>query len=228
LQIPAVLLLTTTLVKAATVSGKVELTGGRSRNFAGVALWLEPVGAKAPHPQAGTHRILQKGKRFIPHVSVIPIGTTVDWPNGDPVFHNAFSNFAGQPFDTGLYPPGTTYKIRFVREGVVRVFCNIHSTMSAVIVVVDTPWYTTSASDGAFRIDNVPPGEYTLKIWHEGASEEQLKTLDRRLTVDAGGADAGTIRLAESRYPTVPHKNKYGRDYAPEPPERVPYGGRSR
>jgi plastocyanin len=227
--VQALLLLTLILpTQAATLTGKVELTGSRSSNFSGVALWLEPIGAKAPQPQAGTHRILQKGKRFIPHVSVIPVGTTVDWPNADPIFHNAFSNFAGQPFDTGLYAPGTTHKIRFVREGVVRVFCNIHSTMSAVIVVVNTPWYTTSAADGSFKIDGVPPGDYTLKIWHQGATDEQLKALDRRVTVDASGTTTGAIRLTESRYPTPPHKNKYGRDYGPEPPDRVPYGSRPR
>jgi plastocyanin len=228
--LPAGLLLTAAAY-GATVGGRVELTNprgspARQKNFTGVAVWLEPVNGPAPKPAAGTHTILQKGKRFTPHVSVVPVGTTVDWPNRDPIFHNAFSNFAGQPFDTGLYAPGSTYKVRFVRDGVVRVFCNIHSTMSAVIVVVKTPWYAVTDRDGSFRIDNVPPGEYVMKLWHERAPEAGLKSLERRITVGGEGAALPVVTISESRIPPPPHKNKYGREYGPEPDEKAAYGGK--
>ncbi|MEZ5352879.1 MAG: hypothetical protein R2762_09605 [Bryobacteraceae bacterium] len=212
----------------AAITGRVEIAGARQKNYTGVAIWLEPVNGPAPKPAAGTHRILQKGKRFSPHVSVVPVGTTVDWPNRDPIFHNAFSNFAGQPFDTGLYAPGSTYKVKFVREGVVRVFCNIHSTMSAVIVVVKTPWYAVTGRDGTFRIDGVPPGEYQMKIWHERADEASLERLERRVTVSAEGAILPRVTLIESRVARPPHKNKYGRDYGPEPRDKAVYGGAGR
>jgi plastocyanin len=106
------------LLPGASLTGRVQIAAATAgRSFEGVAVWLMPVQGKAPAPAAQTHRVLQKNKRFSPHVSVISVGSTVDWPNLDPIFHNAFSNFAGQPFDTGLYPPGGTQRTRFQREG---------------------------------------------------------------------------------------------------------------
>jgi hypothetical protein len=150
----------------------------------------------------------------------------VDLPNLDPIFHNAFSNFAGPPFDTGLYPPGGTRKIRFTRDGVVRVFCNIHSAMSAVILVVNTGWHAVTGRDGAFKIEGVPPGDYRLKVWHERAREEVLGELARTITIADAGLTLPLMRISESGYLELPHKNKYGREYPPEPAERPSYGGR--
>jgi plastocyanin len=219
---------------AASLTGSLQLIDSREssvrkdKDYSGIAVWLEPLEAKPALPPSGTHTILQKGKRFIPHVSIIPLGTLVDLPNLDPIFHNAFSNFAGQPFDTGLYPPGGTQRIRFTREGVVRVFCNIHSNMSAVILVVNTRWYAVTGRDGAFKIDDVPPGGYRLKIWHERARQEVLGELERTVTIAAGGLNLPLIPISESGYLALPHKNKYGRDYPPEPAERPSYGGKRR
>ena len=126
-------------------------------DYSGVVAWLLPVDA-APAPRdnvknGGKHaRLIQRDKTFTPHVLAIETGTTVDFPNFDPIFHNAFSNFSGQLFDIGLYAPGTTKSFRFQRSGVVRIFCNIHPAMSAVILVVDTPYFTVSGRDGEFEI----------------------------------------------------------------------------
>lgn len=213
---------------AATISGQFNLSnarGAKGRTAEGIAVWLEPAQGKAPIPEGRVHVITQKGKRFIPHVSVVPVGTLVDLPNYDPIFHNAFSNFAGQPFDTGLYPPGGTHKIRFQRDGVVRVFCNIHSTMSAVIVVVPSAWYASSSNDGSFRIRNVPVGEYTLKVWHERATEATLKALERKITVAGGDVVIPPMAISESGFVEVPHANKYGKPYG-KPPEDKAYGGK--
>src|SRR4030095_11393516 len=109
--------------------------------------------------------------------------STVEFPNADPIFHNAFSNFSGQIFDVGLYPPGTSRTVKFRKEGTVRIFCNIHPTMSAVISVLKTPWFDVSASDGSFKISDVPPGEYMLNVFHERASEMALKKAERRAAV---------------------------------------------
>src|SRR6202044_1888521 len=106
----------------------------------------------------------QKGKMFMPHILPVMAGTTVDFPNLDPIFHNAFSSYSGQIFDVGLYPPGTSRSVRFTREGVVRVFCNIHSSMSAMIVVLATPYFAVTGRDGSFALPDVPPGEYTLRV----------------------------------------------------------------
>lgn len=231
----ALLLAASALAPAAHVSGRVRIdTERKGTNFEGVAVWLVPLQGRAPAPPPQVHRVIQKGKRFSPHVSVIGVGSTVDWPNLDPIFHNAFSNFAGQPFDTGLYPPGGTQKVRFLREGVVRVFCNIHSTMSAVIVVAPSPWFAATRADGSFSITDVPPGNYLMRVWHERATEATLRGLDRRVTVESDGSvSLDPVNISESGYVNAPHKNKFGVEYSPEPPARAGYetpaaGGRRR
>lgn len=213
------------LAAAATVEGKIELTDAKKKaSAAGVVVWLEAVGGAAP-VAGGRYVLDQKNKRFLPHVMAVPVGSQVDFPNHDPIFHNAFSNFAGQPFDTGLYAPGTSQKITFRREGVVRVFCNIHAQMSAVIVVVPTPYFAVTNAAGAYQIANVPAGEYVLKVFHERATPETLAKLERRVTV-GGDEELEALRISESGYLEVGHKNKHGREYPPQPNEAGAYLGR--
>jgi plastocyanin len=215
---------------AGTVSGHISLVGSKqkrvrsARDFSGIVLWLEPAGGERPdvHPRAST--MVQKDKSFAPHVLAIPVGSTVEFPNFDPIYHNAFSNYSGQVFDVGLYPPGTTRTVRFRREGIVRVFCNIHPTMSAVIAVLRTPWFDVSTREGAFRIADVPPGEYTLKIFHERATEATLERLERKVSVTADLA-VGEIAISEAGYISLPHKNKYGRDYPAGGNDQLPTYG---
>jgi len=97
----------------------------------------------------------------------------------------------------------------------VRVFCNIHPTMSAVIAVVSTPYFATSRKDGRFQIANVPPGEYTLHVMHERATPATLDALTRRVTVHEAAVTIPTLSISESGYLPLPHKNKYGKDYPP-------------
>ena len=163
------------------------------------------------HPK--TAQMAQRKKHFDPPVLAIPVGSTVTFPNLDPIFHNAFSNYSGQIFDVGLYPPGAIPKVVFSRPGIVRVFCNIHPTMSAVIVVADTPYISVTGSDGALRIEGVRPGEYRLHIFDEQATEKTLAGLQRTLTVGSDPVALGEIGISESGYVLVPHKNKYGKDY---------------
>ncbi len=123
----------------------------------------------------------------------IEAGTRVDFPNFDPIFHSAFSNYNGKPFDLGLYEPGSSQSVRFTRAGVVRVFCNIHPTMSAIIIVLDTPYYSTTKKDGTFRIENVPAGDYRLHVFHEardGGSTVCFDTCDSRRRRSIGGSGA--------------------------------------
>lgn len=217
--------LTAGLLTAATLQGKVELTDAKKKaSPEGVVVWLEPVGARTA-ATPGKFVLDQRNKRFLPHVMAIPVGSQVDFPNHDPIFHNAFSNFAGQPFDTGLYAPGTSQKITFRRPGVVRVFCNIHAQMSAVIVVVPSPYFSASSAAGTFRLDNVPPGEYVMKVFHERATEQTLAALERKVSVTAD-QDLGAIRISETGYLEVGHKNKLGRDYPPQGTELIPYSGK--
>ncbi|MBM3726641.1 MAG: hypothetical protein FJW40_14605 [Acidobacteria bacterium] len=224
--------LAASLLHAGHVSGSVELAESRDprvqkKDFSGVAVWLEPVPATAP-PAPRDATIVQRGKRFTPHITIVPAGSTVDFPNFDPIFHNAFSNFAGQRFDTGLYRPGSTQKVTFRREGAVRVFCNIHATMSAVIVVVPTALYALTTRDGRFEIPNVPPGEYSLRLFHERAPEATLKALERRLTAGPDGASVPAIRISESGHIEAPHKNKFGQEYQGPPADNAAYPGTRR
>ena len=192
-----------------------------------MVVWLERVGAPAPEPKPRVARIVQLQKKFIPHITAIPVGSVVHFPNADPIFHNAFSNFSGQAFDTGLYPPRTSQKVHFAREGVVRVFCNIHPTMSAVIVVTPTPYVAITAKTGQYSIEGVDPGQYRLRVFHERSSEQTLKSLERRVAIDRPMVDLETIIVSESGYIEVPHKNKYGKDYPPVIEDRPVYSGKN-
>ena len=215
-------------VQAGIVSGEFELTDSseasviRLKDYSGIVVWLEPVSGSVPQASRRTYTINQKNKRFMPHVQVMPVGSELSLPNGDVIFHNAFSTFNGQPFDTGLYPPGSTQKILFRRSGVVRIFCNIHSNMSAVVVVTPTPWFALSAKDGRFSIADVPPGEYQLRVWHERSTESTLKALERRVRISDTGTALGRLSLSESGHVSLPHKNKLGKDY---PADSGPYLG---
>ncbi len=218
---------------AATVEGKISLTGlrrtsARTQNLSGVVVWLEGKPAEPLPPASRTIQMVQKTKKFTPHVLAIPVGSTVDFPNFDPIFHNAFSNFAGQPFDTGLYPPGATHKIRFRRDGVVRVFCNIHPTMSAVIVVLKSPYFATTNVAGEFKITGVPPGEYQLRVFHERATPETLNALERKVALADGSLSLPEIPISESGYIEGAHKNKHGFDYPPVTDQQALYPGARR
>lgn len=210
----------------ATVSGKVELMNSRDpavrkkKDYSGVVVWLEPVDKGAvPRPMAKPARMVQKDKTFSPHVLAVTVGSTVEFPNFDPIFHNAFSNYNGQIFDVGLYPPGSTRGVRFSRAGVVRVFCNIHANMSAVIVVLSTPYYDKSAETGYFEMPGVEPGEYVLHVFHERATPATLDGLARRVTVGREPLELPSITVSEGGYLAIPHMNKYGKEYPPAPDE---------
>jgi plastocyanin len=203
---------------AATIAGSVRLVESadsavrKNSNYSGVVVWLE--GGQPLVRAARKHaEMIQKGKRFSPHVLAISTGTVVDFPNLDPIFHNAFSNFDGKVFDVALYPPGSSRSVRFDRSGIVRVFCNIHPSMSAIIVVVNSPNFTITGPDGKFAIPNVAPGTYRLRIFHERATPEVLEKLSRTINVDESSLDLPLVQISEAGYLPVPHKNKYGRDY---------------
>ena len=110
-------------------------------------------------------------KQFVPRVLPITAGTAVRFPNEDPILHNAFSTAPDNAFDTGQYGTGPGQTHTFAKPGLVKVYCNLHSQMSATIVVLDHSFFTVPSSDGSFRLDDVPAGQYKLGAWHERIGE---------------------------------------------------------
>jgi plastocyanin len=216
-------------LSAGTVSGEVRLMNDssvkRPKDASGVVVWLSTPGKAGPRAPKRRALMEQKDKKFTPHVLVIETGTTVDFPNLDPIFHNAFSNFNGQIFDLVLYPPGSSQSVRFRRPGIVRVFCNIHPSMSAIIAVVDSSYFTTTEEDGSFSIPDVPAGAYRIHFFHERATPENLERLTSWVSVSAGMSQLQPVTISETGYLPVAHKNKYGRDYSPNADGQATYTG---
>jgi hypothetical protein len=125
--------------------------------------------------------------------------------------------FEGKRFDLGLYESGTTRFVQFDKEGISYIFCNIHAQMSAVVVALRTPYNAISDGRGEITIANVPPGRYALQVFHPAVAPEELRALNREVTIAEGDVSIGTLTLTESNL-ELAHKNKYGRDYdRPEP-----------
>jgi plastocyanin len=211
------------------VTGSIEVTPVRSRQAPvndGVVVWLTPIVSAdalpvstSVKPARHVFTVVQKNKTFTPHLLVIPAGSQVEFPNKDPFFHNVFSMFDGKRFDLGLYEAGTSKTLRFDRPGVSYLFCNIHSEMSAVILTLDTPYYSISDSKGRLNIPGVPPGRYTLHVWREGSSPAELKSLAKQVAVSPDVNFLGKLVIADNEPFPKTHKNKYGRDYdSPTPP----------
>jgi plastocyanin len=188
------------------------------------AVWLVQQGLVSPRadqPALNTtpqnYQLLQKGKEFHPHLLVVPVGSSIDFPNQDPFFHNVFSLFEGKRFDLGLYEAGSRRTVRFDREGVSYIFCNIHPEMGAVIISLRTPYYAILGEDRTAVLHNVPDGEYLLKVWSEDATAESLHAAERIVEVKAGKIESYTIHLIARPRSALTHKNKFGEDYPPQP-----------
>ena len=139
----------------------------------------------------------------------IPVGSVVQFPNQDPILHNVFSISPGNAFDLGIYRNGPAKEKRFEQPGVVRVFCNVHQSMVAYIVVLDTPYFTTPAADGSFRLTGLPRGAGKLTVWHE-----QADPWSTELTLPLDVASPVVARLTIVRPKLPVHANKTGGSYA--------------
>jgi plastocyanin len=192
----------------AQVSGGVTITeaGGREAGDVGNAVvYLEGRGPRATPVRV---EMALDGRTFAPRVVVVPVGSTVVFPNHDPFNHNVFSLSDPNAFDLGLYGRREKGEHRFRRAGVVQVYCNIHPQMAGFIVVRDNAYYAQPGADGTYTIENVAPGKYTLHVWHERAPEET-----REIVVPEGGLANQDVAMDASGYHLVKHKNKYGQEY---------------
>jgi plastocyanin len=195
--------------RAGTVAGRVELLekgGRRAPDVSDVVVFVEGPKTK---PSAVKATMTMRGKEFQPRVVVIPTGGTVEFPNEDGVFHNVFSVSGENRFDLELYKKPQSRSWTFAHPGLVRVYCNIHPQMSAVVLVRDNTFFTRAGANGGFSLEGVPAGRYSVKAWHERAGE-----VTTEITVPAEGrVDVAALVLDASRYKRVGHKNKYGKDY---------------
>lgn len=222
----------TLMAQSLTVTGHVTLLApasrGRPADNSNAVVYLTPLEGSNASPAARVERashhfqLVQKNKRFTPHILVVPVGAEVEFPNLDPFFHNVFSLFEGKRFDLGLYEAGTTRAITFNNPGVSYIFCNIHPEMSAVVIVMKYPYYANSNPAGDVTLSAVPAGRYQLDIWHERCLPETLRSLSREVALSPGSASLGELRLQESGDLLSKHKNKYGRDYDPTVPASSP------
>jgi plastocyanin len=128
----------------------------------------------------------QRNERFVPHVLAIVAGTWVDFPNGDATYHNVFSLSKTKEFNLGRYAAGKTKAVRFERPGIVRVFCEIHSHMSAFILVFAHRYFAVTDDEGRYRLEGVPPGTYTVAVWNEAVHGNPPR---RTVTVGEAGGD---------------------------------------
>jgi hypothetical protein len=218
----ALLLLTSFLyAQDASVHGTVNVIH-HSKSESGssdVVVWLTDTHANGNVSPGPSARLLQKDKKFTPHVLAVTVGTAIEFPNQDPFFHDVFSIYHGKPFDLGLYESGAVRKVRFSEAGVSYIFCNIHPEMSAVVLALSTPHFTITARDGSFNIRHLPPGRYKLELWYEHAAESELTTLSREVEVSASDNSLPPITLHASEA-IHNHLNKYGEPYPLDKPAK--------
>ena len=144
----------------------IEVADADGRLLPDAAALLEPVGPKAAVKPLADVQISQGKRQFAPRVTIVTVGTPVAFPNFDTVRHHVYSFSPAKTFELKLYAGVPNAPVVFDRPGIAVLGCNIHDHMAAWVVVADTPWFARSADDGRARIDNVPPGNYRLRVWH--------------------------------------------------------------
>jgi len=157
--------------KNGSLSGRVTLPNGRPAVQA--IVWFSgSIRSKA----LANAMVDQRNRSFIPHVSVVTVGTKVDFPNNDIIFHNVFTEFNSTKFDLGNYPKGTKRSQVFGQTGLAVIMCSIHPDMGAYVMVVDTPYYAITDKKGDYHISDVPSGRYGVQVWHESGAKASFET----------------------------------------------------
>jgi len=197
---------------AAELRGQISLSAGgkplRASEAAEAVVYFRPRTAFPPPAPMPAASMSTRRKEFIPRVLAITPGTEVQFPNMDPILHNAFSTSPGNAFDTGVYGSGQGASHVFEKPGLVKVYCNVHHAMAAHILVLDTPWFTKPDAQGRFELHDLPAGPGDLVVFHDRAGPWQQ-------SVDpATQNDPLDIPLELKRRRVPPHMNKFGKPYA--------------
>ncbi len=196
---------------AGDIVGRVDLTekgGKKATDLSDVVVYIEGARTKA---KPGREVVSMKSKTFTPHVVAVSAGTTVEFPNEDPILHNVFS-VSGDGFDLGLYKRPKTGSRTFDKPGIYTIYCNIHPQMSALVVVRDNPHFVKVARDGSFKIEGVPAGDHQVRAFHERSGDSVPVTVK----VPAEGAASVNLSLDAASFKRVQHKNKFGKNYGRE------------
>lgn len=201
-----------------TVRGVVsiaERSGVRTADLNDAVIWLEPREGAARPGLAVTVPIVMAERRYTPKVRLVSVGSTVEFPNQDPFRHNVFSKAGPSEFDLGLYDRGEVRRARVGAPGVYPIFCNIHARMVAFVVAAPTAWAAQAEASGRFTIPAVPAGRYTLRAWHNRGGEQS-----REVVVGADGLPDVHVTFDARAYRFVQHRNKFGKPYPPDGPDR--------
>ena len=211
LLVTGVCALLSTGLNASVVTGKVTFLTKRGQKpvVNETLVWLEPMG-KAPRRPLQTFTMTTRSKAFLPHVIAVPAGSTVSFPNEDPIAHNLFSLTPGNSFDLGLYRRGAGKAHKFAAPGVVNVYCNVHPNMSAVVHVMETPYYGFADAKGNYSFD-VPAGRYRVTAWNEQGGSSAPSEIEVK---DHGQVAGVTQLMIDGRnFRLVQHTNKFGQKY---------------
>lgn len=198
---------------ASDIAGRVSLFLNerplRGEEARDVVVYFRPAAGATVEPLAEVVSMRTERKQFSPRALPITVGSTVAFPNADPILHNVFSPPGANSFDLGLYGQGESKQYTFSSPGLVRVYCNVHHNMVAHILVLDTPYFVRPDADGRFRLEGLPEGPGELFVWHERARVWRER-------IEAKGGSDLAIRLDLTRPRVPPHMNKFGQPYGSE------------
>ncbi|MEP6938398.1 MAG: hypothetical protein ABI846_01440 [Rudaea sp.] len=192
------------------IGGHLQVIAGTGQaidpaEVAEAVVYFVPDGG-APHPKAGQFQIFTRDKQFDPTSTVVPLGSTINFPNKDELLHNVFSVSPGAEFDLGLYAEGKSAAYTFAKPGVVTVNCNVHPMMQVSVLVLDTPFFTHPSRAGEFQLSGLPAGPGKLVVWHPRAGMQTFPLLS-----SATSGLALQITLSKPR--VAPHLNKERKPY---------------
>lgn len=193
---------------AATLSGVLTLEehGTPVADAAAAVVYFVPEGGVHPPPTPVHEEIVMRDRRFGPQTVAVPVGSSVRFANADPIRHNVFSVSPLSRFDLGLYGPGPGKAQRFDRPGLVRIFCNVHRTMSAFVLVLETPFHVVPDAAGHFTLEGLSEGPGTLHVWHPRAGAWSRP-------VQVPMADSLRVTLDVTLPAVPPHLDKHGQPY---------------
>lgn len=180
----------------------------RASEAAEAVIYFRPRVPQALPPPAAPYVLATRRKQFLPRVLAITAGSTVRFPNEDPILHNVFSTSPNHAFDAGLYGTGDGAEHTFAQPGLVKVYCNVHHSMFAYILVLDTPYFTRADATGRFALADLPDGvDGEIVVFHDRGQPL------RQRYVPAAGAAPLALRLDLDKRKVPPHMNKFGKPY---------------